>query len=348
MAELGSDYTFEVTYDIFPTFTIDDYHNIEVEKDEVKISNDDIDKEIENLIKQQSTVEPKDGKIENGDIAVIDLTIFAENTEFDKKENEYVYVGKKLNIYKIDDDIIGLKKGEVKEFEKTFPDDEIDNLKGKTFLIKIKINEVKIEKIPELNDDLAKQINEKCTTVKEFKEKIKEDIEKYSEEVLNNKIIEEAYKKIIETFKGPVPDSMIEKQQDMIYQNLLYQIGGNEQRLLSMLKQQNLTKETYLDKMKENAEYNIKKGLILDKIVKSENLGATEEEVIKFIEPLAEKYKMKTDELVKMYKDAGNFDMLKNDVETKKAVDFLRNSLKIKKGKKLNYSELLNSNISPQ
>ena len=114
--------------------------------------------------------------------------------------------------------------------------------------------------------------------------------------------------------------------------------------LKNSLKMDNLNKESYKDKVKNEAIYDIKKGLIIQKLVKDNNITATEDEIKEKIKPLAERYKMELEEVLKMYKDAGQMDLIKSEIEMQKAIDFLHDSIKIKKGKKKTLKELFNKN----
>ena len=340
LPELDKDYSFELIYDVFPEYSFDEYKNIEVEKIEVKVTDDDINKDLDRSMREFVTIEPKEGNINKDDIVTIDYMVFHEDKEQVKKENEYIYVGKDYDQYKLGNDLIGMKKGDEKEFEKTYPDTEIEKLTGKTFKIKIKINEVKQEKKPELNDELAKQINEECDTVKDLKNKIKSDLEKFSETTIKQIAINKAITKLSATFKGDIPESMIEQQQNIFYNDFVGRFGGDEKKALSILKMENLTKDSYFEKIKEDAVNEIKRGLILQKIVKDENIKANDDDISKYIEPIAARYKMSNEDFLKMYKDAGRLGMIENEIEATKALDLIYDNIKFKKSKKVTLEEL--------
>ena len=246
---------------------------------------------------------------------------------------------------KLSNDLIGMQKGEEKEFDKSFDEKEIEKIANKTFKIKLKINEVKEEKIPELSDEIAKQIDEKCATVKELTDKIQEELEKYALNSVKQIAINNAIKKLVETFEGDIPESMVNEQQELFYKDMVNKFGGNEKNVEKFLKMDNLTKDSYKQKVKDDAIYDIKKGLIIQKIVKGNNITASEDEIKEKIKPLAERYKMGIDEVLKMYKDAGQLDLIKSEIEMQKAIDFLHDNIKIKKGKKKTLKELFNQNI---
>lgn len=173
-----------------------------------------------------------------------------------------------------------------------------------------------------------------------MKDKIKENLEKFSDSIIKQKVLDNALEKLSETFEGDIPKSMVDYQVELYYQEILHRVGGNEKKVENILKLDNLTKESYKEKMKDKASQEIKIALILQDIVKKENIDVTDEEVIQYVEPMAKQYKTDVKKLVDAYKDNGKYELLKNEVETKKAYDFLYEAIKTKKGKKLSYEEL--------
>jgi trigger factor len=340
MPVLGDDFKVELIFDIFPEYKIGEYKGVEVTKDDVLITDEDVNKEIDRYLHDFATIEAKESKIEEKDIAYIDCVVTQDGNEVYKKEGEYIHIGKDYDMYKIGKDLIGLKKGDEKEFTKKYSKDEIESLKEKTFKFKVKINEVKREVFPELNDELAKQINEECKTVDELKNKIKTDLDEFSKNVVKNRAVNQIIKGLISTYEGPIPESMISQQLEAFYNELVQKFRGDEKRVQSMLKRDGLTKETYNEKMKDKAVEEIKRGLILSEVVKKEEIKVSEEDVKKHIEPYSKYYKMDAEKLYETFKNAGNLKMFENEIEAKKAVDFLFDNAKSKKGKKLSLEEL--------
>jgi len=333
MPNLDNDFIYELLFDVYPEFKIGEYKGLEVVKDEVKISDEDIKAELERHLKEFATVESKDGKISKDDIVSADYTVTLDDKEVYKKDNEYIHVGKDYDYYKIGDDLIGFKKDDEKEFSKTYDKDAIETLAGKTYNFKIKIKDVKKEIIPELTDDLAKQINDKCQTVAELKDTVTKNLEEFATNAIKQKALNKIIKQISSTFDGTIPQSMIDQQIDSYYNELVQRFRGDEKRVLSLLKKDNLTKESYREKMKDQAIKEIKRALILSDIVKKESITVTEEEIKKHMEPFAKYYNSKIDELFELFKKAGNLKVFENEVEIQKALDFLFDNAKVKKGK---------------
>lgn len=339
--ELDSDYTFEMSYDVFPTISIGDYKKIEVEINDIKITEDDLKIEIENYIKDFATIKAKDGAITDNDVVTLDYTVNLDGAEYYKGENETVYIGKDYDLFKLSEDIKGLKKGDEKEFTKSFSDDAIDKLANKTFNIKLKINEVKEEVKPELTLELIKQIDEKYETVEQFKKDIEEQLTKAKENLFKQKVLEIALDKLIETFNGEIPDSMIEEQKESYYRSLVRNLGGDEKRAEQFLKWQKLTKDSYKANMQENALKEIKKGLIINHIREKENITTTDDDVKNYITPYLKNEDQKIEDVLQKVKQGKNFDAIKEEIEINKVLDYLYATIKIKKDKKISITEFV-------
>jgi len=339
--ELNEDFTYQLTYDVYPEIKYGEYKGIEIEKDEVSVTDSDIKKEIDTMVKEFATIETKDGKIEDNDIVQVEYIVTKDGVEVNKKDSEYIHIGKDYDLYKIGKDILGLKKDDTKEFKKKFPKGEIESLAEKTFEFKVKIKDVKKEIIPELTDDLAKQINENCSTVSELKEIIKKDMETFAVNTVKNKTIELIMNKLSETFAGDIPKSMIDEQLDVYWKEFIERFRGDEKKAISVLSRENKTKESYKESFRQKAIEELKKALIIQDIVKKENIKATEDDIKKHLESFAKYYKMKVDDLFDIYKKSNQLQIFENEVESKMAVDFIFDNVKSKKGKKLSLEELL-------
>jgi trigger factor len=345
LPELEVDYSFELVYDVYPEITYSDYKSVEVEKDDVTIEKDDIEAEIETLTREFATIEQKaSGKVADGNIVYIDYTVSCDGEDVFEKEGEYIHVGKDFDRYKIGSELIGLKKDEESTFEKSFGDDEPDKeLAGKSFSFKVKVNDVKEEKVPELTDDLAQEVDDECKTVDDLKKSLKKKLTENADMTLKQKLTGSILDTLIESFEGVIPDSMIKTQLEQSYQNVIQRFGGKEEIALGYLKQSDgiNSKEEFLDNIREDAIKTIKRALILHDIVKKEEIKVSDEDLEKFAEPIAKANNKKPEELINFYKQTGYIREIENELENQKAVDFLVDAVKVKKGKKIKYKELV-------
>lgn len=344
--DVNEDFTYSLTYDVYPEIKFGDYKTVEVEKNEVDVTQKDIEKELDRIKKEFATIETKDGKCEEGDIVHVEYVVTKDGNEVLNKDGEYIHIGKDYDFYKIGKDLIGLKKDDTKEFKKKYAKTEIESLAEKTFEFKVKVKDVKKEVIPELNDELVKEINENYKTVDELKENLKKDMETFATNSVKNKAVESIMGELVKTFEGSIPKSMIDEQLNLYWNDFIQRFRNDEKKAISLLSRENKTKESYLEDLRDKATEEIKKALIIQEIVKKEGIKASEEDIKNHLSNFAKYYKMETDNLFKIYKDSNQLHVFENEIESKKAVDFLFDNVKSKKGKKITLEELKTSQES--
>ncbi|MCH5149640.1 MAG: trigger factor [Spirochaetales bacterium] len=341
--ELDKDFVFKISYETFPEIKFGDYKNVEVEKEEIVVSDKDITDEIEKYLSEFSTIETKEGELADGDIACVEYKVFEDGKEVESKDKEYVHIGKEYDKYKLSKDLTGVKTSEEKEITKTFAKDAQPSvIAGKTFTIKVKVNEIKYEKKPELTDELAKQIDKNVASAEEFKNKIKDNMTSYAEDLTKQKMYQKVMDKILESFEGVVPASMLNAELKSYYDDILQRVGKDEKKALSMLKIDGFnSKEAYLESMKDKAEKSIKELLVMHNIVKKENFEVTEDDMKKFFDGFAKMYGT-TDgnALYETYKKNGQLGMFEDSVKQTKARDFICDSAKVTKTKKVSIQDL--------
>lgn len=341
--ELDKDFVFKITYETFPEVKFGEYKNVEIEKEEIVVSDKDIEDEVGKYLAEFSTIETKEGALEEGDIACVEYKVFEDDKEVESKDKEYVHIGKEYDKYKLSKDLIGVKNGEEKEITKTFDKDAMPSvIAGKTFTIKAKVSEIKYEKKPELTDDLAKQIDKNVASAEEFKNKLKENMTSYADDLTKQKMYQKIMDKILESFEGVIPASMLKAELKSYYDDVLQRVGGDEKRALSMLKLEGFqSKEAYLDSMKDKAEKSIKELLVMHNIVKKENFEVSEDDMKKFFDTFAKMYGT-TDgtALYENYKKNNQLGMFEDSVKQTKARDFICDSAKVKSTKKVSIADL--------
>ena len=341
--ELDKDFVFKITYETFPEVKFGEYKNVEIEKEEIVVSDKDVEDEVGKYLAEFSTIETKEGALEEGDIACVEYKVFEDDKEVESKDKEYVHIGKEYDKYKLSKDLIGVKNGEEKEITKTFDKDAMPSvIAGKTFTIKAKVSEIKYEKKPELTDDLAKQIDKNVASAEEFKNKLKENMTSYADDLTKQKMYQKIMDKILESFEGVIPASMLKAELKSYYDDVLQRVGGDEKRALSMLKLEGFqSKEAYLDSMKDKAEKSIKELLVMHNIVKKENFEVSEDDMKKFFDTFAKMYGT-TDgtALYENYKKNNQMGMFEDSVKQTKARDFICDSAKVKSTKKVSIADL--------
>ena len=341
--ELDKDFVFKITYETFPEIKFGEYKNVEVEKEEIEVSDNDVADEVSKYLAEFSTIETKEGELVEGDIACVEYKVFEDGKEVESKDKEYVHIGKEYDKYKLSKDLLGVKNGEEKEITKTFDKDVLPSvIAGKTFTIKAKVSEIKYEKKPELTDDLAKQIDKNVATAEEFKNKLKENMTSYANDLTKQKMYQKIMDKVLESFEGTIPASMLNAELKSYFDDILQRVGGDEKRALAMLKLEGFdSKDAYLDSMKDKAERSIKELLVMHNIVKKENFEVSEDDMKKFFDTFAKMYGT-TDgnALYETYKKSGQLGMFEDSVKQNKARDFICDSAKITKTNKVSIADL--------
>ncbi|MDY3939395.1 MAG: trigger factor [Spirochaetia bacterium] len=341
-----NDFIFSVSYDVEPEITVAEYKNIETEVPKVTVEDSDIQKELEKLQDQNAMVVPKkSGAVEKNDIVTIDYSLLDDegNVMPKSERQDFVFtVGSGYNLYKLDDDIIGMKKDEEKVVKKSFGEDEnAPALKGQSFNIKVKIKEIKVKELPAIDDDLAQDINEKFKTLDDLKADIKDRLTKAVETKLKGSKIEAILNKITSETTFELPQSMIAAEQDNAWQNFLAQNNLQEDQAVQILKYQGKTKEDIISDFKEAAVKNLKDKLVLKAVIKAENLKAEDADYEARYGEIAKAAGKTVDEIKKVYDNPSFKPYLAEEILNGKAVDFLIGAAKIKTGKKTTVTDFL-------
>jgi len=332
-----SDYTYSVVYDIFPEIKIGSYTELETEIPDAKVLKKDEDRELEKLRDQNSVVVEKEaGSVAKEDIVTINyVELDSDGNEIEGTAREdYVFtVGTGYNIYKLDDDIIGMKKDDEKILDK-----EIDDKKVK---VKVKVTTIKEKQLPELDDELAQDISDKYKTMKD----LRDDIKKSLREELDNKIkeikTEKLLSKIAETAEIPLPESMIKAELENSWHNFIAQSQMQEDQLLQILAMQGKNKENMMNEWREGAKKNLRFQLIMNKIIEKEKIDASEKEIDDEIKHQAESSGQKYEDFKDLIKKNSYTDHIAADVKNKKLVDFLLKKNTFTKGNKVSFIDLI-------
>ena len=312
--EWSGNFTFSVTYDVEPKITLPDYRNIEVELPAVAVEEADIQKELAQIQDQNAVITAKkSGGVEKNDIVTIDYSLLDENGEvMPKTEREdFVFtVGSGYNLYKLDDDIIGMNKGDEKIVKKSFGEEE-------------------------------NAPSEKFKTLDDLKADIKERLQKAVDTKLKAAKVEAALNQIAEKTVFELPQSMIAAEQDQAWQNFLAQNNLQEAQAVQILKYQGKTKEDVVGDFKEAAVKNAKDRLILKALTEAEKLDVTDADYEIRFEEIAKASGKTAEEIKKVYDNPSFKAYMAEEILTGKAVDFLAGAAKVRAGKKTSAGDFL-------
>ncbi|HAJ55111.1 MAG TPA: trigger factor, partial [Lactobacillus sp.] len=325
----GKPWVIKANVTVKPEVKLGEYKGVEVPKQDVEVSDDDVNAELEKRREQQAELVVKDDKAaENGDTVVIDYVGTIDGKEFDggSSKNYSLKLGSNSFIPGFEEQLVGHKSGDEVTVKVTFPDDyKATDLAGKAAEFKTTIHEVKVKELPELDDDFAKDLDEDVDTLDELKQKIKKELTDQRKEAAKNAVQEAAIKKATENATiEEVPSAMIEQE----VHNQMDQYLGNMQRQgidPKMYYQLTGTTEADLHKQFEaDAETRVRTNLVLEAIVKAEDIQPTEDQVKEEVKNLASEYNM--DE--KAVRQALSEDMLKHDIGVKEAIGIITDNAK--------------------
>ena len=314
-----------------PEVELGEYKGLEVKKGRVAVTKKEIEEQLSNYQSQFAELSVKeDGKVAKGDTAVIDYEGFIDGEAFDggKGENYPLEIGSGSFIPGFEDQLIGMTTDNEQEIKVTFPEDYgAPNLAGKEATFKVTVHEIKEKHLPEIDDELAKDVNiDGVETLEQLKAHIKSQIKARKENESENKFMDDIYKALIASSKVEDSDALLKQEQDM----MLQEIEQNLQRQgLNFEVYEQFTgksKEDVLEDIKPQAEERVKLNLILEAIIKEEELAVTDEEREAELQKIADMYQRELDDVKKIFE--GNMSHVENDILTRKAIDLVKDNLK--------------------
>lgn len=308
-----------------PEVKIKKYTNMNIEKPKAVVTKKDVDEEIKNLKQKYAEIIIKEGPIEKGDTAVIDFKGYKDEEVFEggTGENFPLEIGSKTFIPGFEEQLIGLKKGDEKKVEVTFPDDyPSPNLKGQGVYFETKIIEVKTRKIPELNDDFFQDLDiENVTNQEELIKYVQEDLKNKKEVEIENKHLDSILEAISKEVEVDIPKEMIEDEIKRMANRFEEQL---KMKGISLEQYYELTKTNEDDnheKFRNEAEMMIKYRLMMEEISNLEKIEVSEEELEEEIKKMTEKYQTDEKELIDIF---GGREMIKYDFKMRKTINFLK------------------------
>ncbi|MED4871291.1 trigger factor [Geobacillus stearothermophilus] len=322
--EKGKSLIFKAKVTVKPEVKLGQYKGLEVEKMDTTVTDEDVENELKRLQENYAELVVKeDGTVENGDTVVIDFEGVVDGEPFEggKAENYSLEIGSGTFIPGFEEQLVGMKAGEEKEIQVTFPEEyHAEQLAGKPATFKVKVHEVKAKQLPALDDEFAKDVDEEVETLDELKAKIRARLEEAkkneAETALRNAVVEKA----AANAEIDIPAVMVQNETDRMLREfdqrlqmqglnlqLYYQFSGQDEAALR-------------EQMKEDAEKRVRAALTLEAIAKAENIEVTDEEVEEELQKMAEAYNLSVDKLKELL---GSLDGVKEDLKWRKTIDFL-------------------------
>ena len=309
-----------------PEVKLGKYKGLKVKKEKVEATEDEINATIEQMRSRYAEVMPKEnGTVEDGDTAIIDFEGFRDGKAFDggKGENYSLKIGSHTFIPGFEEQLIGMKTGEEKEIEVTFPKDyHSEELKGKKATFKVKVNDVKTTVIPEIGKEFFEDLGmEGVDSLESLKEEIKTHILARKEVDSENKFIDDLLDKVCEGLKVEIPEAMTEEEVSRILRQYEENLKMQGLTLQQFYQFTNSDEAALREQMKEEANKRILSRFALEEIAKAEKIEISDEDAEKEAEDLANKYQMKVEDFKKEF---GGIEMVKYDMKMRKAIDVLK------------------------
>ncbi|MDR2049058.1 MAG: trigger factor [Treponema sp.] len=349
--DLENDMVFSVIYDVLPKLTVGPWKGLEVEVPDVSISDEDLDRELEEIRERNAIVLDRD----DGDAAAKNDVVTVNYHELDGEKNpvkgsereDFVFtLGSGYNLYRFDDDIAGMKKNETKDITKTFPEDyTYKELAGKTVTVRVTLTALKEKKLPELDDDLAQDVDEKYKTLDDLKNSIKDRLSKNLEKRLRDITVSGILEKILETTPIDLPESMLRLELDSRWRTLARRFNVLPEELEKSLEKSGQNPKKIREEWKGDAEKALKSRLVVETLMRDLGLEASDEEAEKEIEGIMSYSDAPAEDIKKYYEQESVRESLKEDIKERKLFDLFLAENKIKKGDRKKYLDLISENV---
>lgn len=324
--DVSKDLTYTVTFDVFPKVEVKDFAGIEVKEPQVTVGDKELEDELKAIQERNAVVMDKkaDETAEKDNIVTIDYK--EENGE---NRNGYVFtVGSADDIYKISNDVIGMKKDETKEVSK-------DDKK-----ITLTVKAIKTRQLPALDDDLAQDVSEKFKTLDDLKADIKRNLEvaktRKIAEIKSQSLLEQ----LVEKNAFDIPASMLAAELDGRWRMMAQQFQTSPEQLEKMIAASGQTKEAMLEQWTGDSEKMLKSRIIVDSLLRSKNISVTPEEIEAQYAKIAEDGGMTVEEVKNHYSDPRSKEWLIEDTKEQKLYEELYKEVKVSKGDKVSFADL--------
>ena len=310
-----------------PEVKISKYRDLGVKPNEVKVTKEEIDHEIGHLLERYEELVNKDenGKVENGDVAVIDFEGSKDGEPFEggKGENYSLEIGSNTFIPGFEEQLIGMKSGEEKDIKVTFPEDYMEeSLKGQDATFKVKVHEIKTKEKRELDEDFffdvsIEGVNDEESLRKEIEANIKANKDMEEENKYIDKLLEEVSKNV----EVDIPEEMVDEETDRLLRRTEQQMAMQGISLDLYYQVTKTTEKDLRDHLEKEAYQNVLYRLMLEEIMNMEQIEVSEDEAMEEAKRLAERYQMELDDFLNQF---GGIEMVQYDGEMRKTIELLK------------------------
>ena len=326
----GEDFIYKASVALKPELTLGEYKGVEVTKASTEVTDEDVEAELKSQQERNSRLVAVERPVEDGDHTVIDFDGSVDGVHFDggKGEDYPLIIGSHSFIEGFEEQLIGHNLNETFDINVTFPENyHSKDLAGKPAVFNVTIKDIKKKELPELDDEFAGEVSE-FDTLEEYKKDLKEKLALTKEE--NAKVQNEnaVLEKVVENATVEIPDPMLNLQIDNMINDYARRMQAQGLPLDQYMEFTGMTMDSLRDQMKPNAQRSIKTRLTLETVAATEKLEASEEDMDKELQKIADQYKMELDKIKELFGEAERKQMA-NDIKVQKAVDFLVKNAKL-------------------
>jgi trigger factor len=349
--DLDNELSYSMIYDVLPEVKIGAWKGREAEVPEVELSDDDINRELEAVRERNAIVLDRDdsAEAEKDNVVTVDYSEIGDNGEIvaGSERQDFVFtLGRGGNIYRFDDEILGMKKNETRELVKTYPPEESDStLAGKTIKIRVTLKALKERRLPELDDDLAQDVDEKYHNLEDLKNSIRESLNRNLENRLRDLKISKILEQIVADTPADIPLSMIRIELDSRWRSLSRRFNATPDQVKTIMGGgSGQSPEDIENGWRPEAVKAIHSRLIVETLMEELKLEAGDEEIKKEIADIAAAGNGTVEEIEKYYEEEHMREYLRENIKERKLFDILLAENTIKPGKRENYLDLMSNN----
>ena len=322
--EKGKPFIFTAEVAVKPEVKLGQYKGLEVEKVSTRVTQKEVDAKIAEEAEKNARTVSVERPVEDGDEVILDFDGSIDGVPFEggKGENYPLKIGSRTFIPGFEEALVGAELEKEVDVNVTFPEDyQVDELKGKPAVFKCVVHEIKTKEVPEIDDEFAAEVSV-FDTLDEYKADVKAKIKEQKTKEGKAKQEDEVVKQAVENAEFEVPEAMVADQASQNYDNFVQQIQQNGLSLEQYFQFTGTTEETLMIQMRPEAEKNIKNRLVLEAIVKAENIEVSDEKLDEELQRMAELYSMEVEKIKELLGDAEK-EQMKNDMALQAAVDFM-------------------------
>ena len=316
-------FTFKATVAVYPEVKLGEYKGLTAEKEEIKVSADDVKERLNEMAERNARLVSVDRKAKKGDIAVIDFEGFDNGEAFEggKGENYELELGSGSFVPGFEDQVIGMKAGEEKDIDITFPENYHEDLAGKAVVFHVKVNKVTETIVPAQDDDFARDVSE-FDSLEELKNDIRAKALNNAQKQIDNAFENACIEKAAENTTVDMPNALVEKELDVQMERFGYQLQMSGYSMEQYAKMMGGDVNTMRNAFRPTAEKQAKISVTLERIAEVENLTVTEQDIEEEFESMAKQYEME----VSKVKELVPVEELTESLKTRKAVKLIVDS----------------------